>query len=286
MKILFVAVFNPESTNVSQADAFRENGCEVIEFNYREVASLKGDYTRDAMLVKVCKEEKPDLVLFSKCNEIHPQVVSECNRYSRTAVWYMDPLNLNYSVSLVEKIKRANFTFCALREPYEEAKTVSPGRVFFLHEGYDHLSNFPIDTDKEYDYCFIGNVRDNRAHYHKSFPFPVIQDAYGKRHSLIVSKTKINLNFTDGGTSDRTYKVLASKGFLLTEPWPEMERDFTVGKDLDTFTNVDELRTKIKYYLENEDERAIIASNGHETNKKFSRINWAKNMLDIIQDEE
>jgi len=282
-KILFVAVFDPESTNVSQAHALRENNCEVIEFNYREVSLRYGHVNRDRRLVELCKSEKPDIILFSKCNEIHPEVVTECGKYGTTVIWYMDPLNSNYCRSLQEKIIRADFTFCALMEPYKEAKTIGGGKVFFLHEGYDHLSNFPVQAEKEYDYSFIGNVRDRRAEYHKHLPFPVIQDAYGQKHSIAVSKTRINLNFTDGGTSDRTYKVLASEGFLLTEPWPGMERDYTVGKDLDIFTNVDELKEQIEYYLDNEEERSIIASHGHETNKKFSRINWAKRLLEYIE---
>lgn len=111
---------------------------------------------------------------------------------------------------------------------------------------------------------------------------PIIQNAYGKEHSKVVSQTKINLNFTEGGTSDRTYKVLASRGFLLTEPWDGMEGDFIVGKDLDVFNNVEELRDKIEYYLKSERIRNRIANNGYKTVKKFDRINWAKKILEKI----
>jgi len=283
IKILFVAVFSPDSTNTSQAYSFEENSCEVIRFNYREVADKMGDFNRDNLLVETCNKERPDVVVFSKCNEISPIVVTECNRYSKTVLWYMDPVDSNWCPSLTEKIQRATFVFCALTESYEKAKEIGGDKVYFLHEGYDQECNYPMDVESKYDYSFIGNLRGERSEYHKKFPFPVIQDAYAEKHSLAVSQTKINLNFTQGGTSDRTYKVLASKGFLLTEPWPEMEKDFTPGKDLVIFTNVEEMREKIDYYLHNEEERAMIASHGHETNKKFSRLNWAKSMMDKIK---
>jgi spore maturation protein CgeB len=282
MKILFVAVFNYNSTNVSQADGFRKNGCEVIEFNYREIAAKHGDQHRDEILIRLCWEEKPDVVVFSKCNEISYRVVSECNRVSKTVLWYMDTMNNNFNSSLTEKIKLSDFTFCAIWDSYIAAKKIGGDKVFFLQEGYDQTSNFPIESKYLYDVCFIGALRNRRIEYHNAINFPVIQSAFGKEHSLIVSQTKINLNFTEGGTSDRTYKVLASKGFLLTEPWESMENDFVIGQDLDIFTNIVELKNKIQYYLDHEDERLKIAEHGYITVQKFDRINWAKKIIEKL----
>lgn len=281
-RILFIAVFNPQSTNVSQADGFRKNGCEVIEFNYRVIASKIGNDERDKKLVDLCKEKKPDAVVFSKCNEIKSWVVSECNKYSKTILWYMDPLNQNFNQSLIKKIMLCNLMFCALQEPYKKAMEIGGNKIHFLQEGFDHTANFPVDVPYEYDYSFIGNPRGWRMKYVQALNIPIIQNAYGKEHSKAVSETKINLNFTDGGTSDRTYKVLASKGFLLTEPWKNMEDDFENGEDLDIFNNIDELREKINYYLKHEDERLKIAEQGYQTVQKFDRINWAKKIIKNI----
>ena len=146
MKIIFAAVFNPNSTNVSQADGFRKNGCDVIEFDYREIAKKEGDYERDNQLAQLCYQEKPDAVVFSKCNEIMGWVVDECNKHSKTVLWYMDPLNSNFSQSLIDKIKRCTLTFCALQEPLKKAKEIGGDKVFFLQEGYDQLTNYPIDV--------------------------------------------------------------------------------------------------------------------------------------------
>lgn len=160
MKVLFVAVFNPNSTNVSQADGFRKNSCEVIEFNYREIASKIGSHERDKKIVKICEERKPDIVVFSKCNEINSWVIDGCNKYSKTVLWYMDPLNSNFNKSLIDKIKKCDYTFCALQEPLKKAKEIGGNfKVFFLQEGYDHTSNYPIDIPFKYDYSFIGNPR-------------------------------------------------------------------------------------------------------------------------------
>ena len=135
MKILFVAVFNKSSTNWSQSDALKRNSVDVIEFNYREIASKIGNKRRDEILIEKCKNEKPDVILFSKCNEIHYRVVDECNKFSKSILWYMDPLNSQFNQSLIEKIKRCNLTFCALTNSYLKAKEIGGDKVFFLQEG-------------------------------------------------------------------------------------------------------------------------------------------------------
>jgi hypothetical protein len=282
IKIIFVAVFNSKSTNVSQADGLRRNNCEVIEYNYREIGLKYGNKLRDVKLVELCKNEKPVALIFSKCNEIDSWVVDECNKICKTILWYMDTINENYCESLIQKIKKCNIVFCAIWSSYLAAKSIDADKVFFLQEGYDHLCNYPIEIEYEFDVAFIGALRNKRYDYYNVIKFPVIQNAYGVEHSKIVSKTKINLNFTEGGTSDRTYKVLASKGFLLTEPWESMNNDFTCGEDFDTFTNINELKNKINYYLINDNERLKIAEHGHQTVQKFDRINWAKKIIEKL----
>ena len=279
MKILFVAVFNKSSTNWAQSQAFQENGHQVIEFNYRDIAAKVGNYKRDDILIETCNNEKPDILIFSKCNEIDVRVVIECNEITKTVLWYMDPLNYNFNKSLVKKIKHCHKVYCALWDPYEAAKQYGGDKVNFLQEGFDHIQNYPVNTDYLYEASFIGVLRNKRVDYHREIGFKVISDAYGEKHSEAVSQSKINLNFTEGGTSDRTYKVLASKGFLLTEPWPNMGLDFIDGKDLITFNNSNELKNKIEYYLNNEEERLIIAENGYKSVQKFSRLEWAKKIL-------
>lgn len=279
MKILFVAVFNKNSTNWAQSQAFQENGHQVVEFNYRDVAARVGNPKRDDILIETCKKEEPDVLIFSKCNEIDVRVVLECNKITKTILWYMDPLNYNFNQSLLNKIKHCHKTYCALWDPYEAARQYGGDKVKFLQEGFDHIQNYPVETEYVYDTSFIGVLRNKRHDYHRAVGFSVISNAYGEEHSKAVGQSKINLNFTEGGTSDRTYKVLASKGFLLTEPWPNMELDFIDGQDLVTFNNAEELKEKIDYYLNNEEERLRIAGSGHNAVQKFSRLEWAKRIL-------
>jgi hypothetical protein len=87
MKILMLAVFNPESTNVSQAEAFERNNCDVIRYDYRACKNLK---SRDQEIIGIVRHNKPKIVFLSKCNDIDISVVREFNKYSKTVLWYME----------------------------------------------------------------------------------------------------------------------------------------------------------------------------------------------------
>lgn len=284
MKIMMVAVFSETSTNCSQAKGFENNRCEVIRYDYRQRSLILGKNRRDDEIIDIVFKIKPDIIFFSKCNDVNIRVIHASNKISKTVLWYMDPFNRQFTDALKEKVRFSNFTFCALDEPYEEAKKINKESVYFLQEGFDEDSNYPMDVPYVNDISFIGSLRNERKKYHDDLGFFVYNNAYGSLHSKAVSESKINLNFTEGGTSDRTYKVLASKGFLLTQSWNRMENDFCVGRDLDTFDSIGCLREKIELYLSNDKLRLEIANNGYNTVQKFNRSNFAKRILEVVND--
>jgi len=277
--ILFIGVFNNKSTNVSQATAFNKLGFNIIEYNYREMAAKFGELFRDNDIIQTCENKNPFLTIFSKCNQVHYRVIEECNKYSKTCLWFMDFISMSWDKELEEKIKRCTFSCFGIRKSFELAKSLFDN-CYFIHEGFDEFINFPVQTNYKYDVTFIGNMRDERMPFFNHKKFNIINNAYGQEHNKVVAQSKINLNFTTGeGTSDRTYKILASKGFLLTQPWQEMELDFEPRKDFDIFSTPEEMNDKIKHYLKNEQERKLIAEYGYKTVQQYTRTNWAKEIL-------
>lgn len=69
--------------------------------------------------------------------------------------------------------------------------------------------------------------------------------------------------------TQRTYEILASGGFLLTNDTPEIRRHFTPGKDLIVSSSPEETIELVNYYLKNPDirktikEQAILAVENH-----------------------
>lgn len=287
MKILHVAVFTPQSTNVWQADAFESLGHDVVRYDYRQKAKdLDGKLgnenpKRDDDLILFCRKEKPDIILYSKCNQMDVRVVEGCGKIGKTVLWYMD-FQDNINAELIQKMKKSNYVFCGRWHGVEEGKKHNKN-VYKICEGYDPKVHFPRDIPKTRDISFIGNMRSYRERFRKTVNFDVITNAYNEEHAKVVSETKINLNFTEGdGTSDRSYKILAAGGFLLSSTWKNIEEDFEVGKDLITFTTPSTFKECINYYLNHKEEREKIAQHGYETVKQYDNIHYASSIIEVV----
>ena len=275
-------MFDPNSTNVSQVTGFEKAGCNVIRYAYREREKVLGAKGRDKEIVELARG--CDLVLMSKCNGVGASVVSECQKLgAKVVLWYMDPM-WNFTPEMENRVADCDRTFCALTEPYKKAKEIAPERVHFLQEGFDADVDKPWSLPFKYDVTFIGNINHvkKRRDYASRVKFKVITGVYGDDHAKTVSQSRINLNFTHGGTSDRSYKILAAGGFLLTEPWPDMDRDFEPGRDFDTFEGHRELDHKIRYWLANPEGRERVRLRGMATVQKFNRDEWARRILETL----
>lgn len=85
---------------------------------------------------------------------------------------------------------------------------------------------------------------------------------------FVFRNSRINLNISlrsiQTGLPQRIWDVLACRGFLLTNAQDEICDYFTLGVHLETYTSRGELKEKIRYYLDHDDEREQIAQNGFD----------------------
>ena len=285
-KVLFVGVFTPNSTNVAQARAFVANNCKVYAYDYRAKRQQLGSISaRDRNLIEMIREIQPDLSVFSKCNDMHHSVVSEASKVGKTVLWYMDAMN-NFNSELIAKVKNCHSFICGL-EGVVEAGLQHNDNTIFIDQCPDDEMNFYIpDCEKKYEAVFIGNINANvhadRVTYKRKCKFQHMSGVYGLEHNRIVNETIINLGFapTDKtGTSVRAHKILAARGFYMTTPWPGMEKTFIPDEHLVIFNSPAELTQKMKYYLNNPEERERIASNGHKEVQKYMPQQWARRIL-------
>lgn len=91
----------------------------------------------------------------------------------------------------------------------------------------------------------------------------------------IVNETKINLCFTKGcGTSKQPqmkgmmFHICMAGGFLLCEYLPGIEDNFEIGREIVCFSNIEEARDKIQYFLNHDQERDSIALAGFNRARK------------------
>lgn len=102
--------------------------------------------------------------------------------------------------------------------------------------------------------------------------------------------SKINLNITlpsiESGAPQRILDIMGCGGFVLTNYQEELEDLFVIGKEIEVFRNIDELKEKCSYYLTHERERLTIAMNGYKKVRDcFSYPHQLQKMISIVQED-
>lgn len=286
MKVLFVGVFDSDgkSTNTSQLLAIKKLGHKVVGYNYRNKAMMVGNKQRDRHLCETIQNRNFDLVIFSKCNVVNCEVFKKATKKTKTCLWFMDPL-ISYDNEMRLKTALVDYFCCDKKNVLEESNKINKNS-YHVFEGFDSTKEKPRDLKKKYDVAFIGNLYGDRKQnlLKINSKVDVFSSVFGEEHSKVVSQTKINLNFcTSNGASDRVYKTLAAGGFLLTNDWKGREKIFEDKKDLVIFKDIEDLNSKINYYLKNIDEAEAISKQGMKTVQKFTRENWARRIIEIYE---
>jgi len=292
VKIFYSAVFDNEgvSSDTSKSRELEKLGHQVLSYNYRiRGEQLDGNAfvstKRDEEIISLCKNWQPDYIIFAKCNGVDIRVFHECKKIAPVCYWFADPLVTYSNNEFYEKTKVADVFTCDKKNVLEKAKTLN-SNCYITCDGFDSILEEPKDIQKEYNVSFIGNLYGDRLKKISSIKEEVtnITDAYGKKHALEVSKSKVNLNFcTSEGPSDRVFKVLAAGGFLLTDSWPDFNDYFEDGKDLVVYSDLDDLNNKIDYFLKNPKEREQISAQGYKTVQNYTRKKWAEKTCEILK---
>lgn len=102
----------------------------------------------------------------------------------------------------------------------------------------------------------------------------------------IYAESRINLNITstqfDSALVNRVVDIAATGGFVLTD-WKDDLKELTSVHELISYRTVDELQSKIEYYLTQDAQRLEIASQlHHEVKAKFTYDIAVKTILDNV----
>lgn len=92
----------------------------------------------------------------------------------------------------------------------------------------------------------------------------------GSQYAKAIRAARINLAITSwtgrievDETTTRTFEIPACRGFMLHERTPELLDLYEEGREVTAFGSVEELASKIEYYLAHPEEREAIARAGH-----------------------
>lgn len=139
------------------------------------------------------------------------------------------------------------------------------------------------ELSKDYEVCFYTKEKDTGKLSSRVKVRPPVM--YDTELSAVYNQSKININITlhciESGVPQRVFDVMAAGGFLISNYQQELEELFVIGKEIVVFHNLDELRELVRYYMDHEEERRLIAENGR---KKVMELHGYADRLDKIFD--
>lgn len=111
--------------------------------------------------------------------------------------------------------------------------------------------------------------------------------SYMNEMPVVFRTSRINLNITlrsiTSGIPLRVLDILGAGGFLLCNYQPEVAEYFENGIDLVMYEDDNDLINKVGYYLAHEEERKIIAANGHhKVTRLFNYISVVDKIFKLV----
>ncbi len=278
--------------------AFESLGHEIKFFNYR-YQHLNKNHITNKILHKIMYREiinyHPDLLFVTKGETLLPGFIKKIrDKGIKTANWVIDdPTGKHYLQNKVRNINEYGAFFVFDPAYVKELKKLNPNTHYlpcFADPDNVHKEVISFkERDYRYDVSFVGShqperekflkkltdynlhiwgfrwnkVKDKilRKHIHKEIP-------RGKDMCKIFNNTKINLNMhakhSIQGLNLRTFEVPATKSFLITDYYSELDNLFNVGKEAVFYKDISDLKKKIDYYVNHKKEREKIALAGYK----------------------
>ena len=234
----------------------------------------------DVFALSLCIERKPDLIIVTKGNT-GPQerILLFIRKYMRI------PIIIMWWDTSPETIARmeSDLSFCDLHvildhTPYES--------IVQIHQKYMHAitpqnKTMAYDDWRERDIpvSFPGKLRDydidreNHVYALEDAGIPVYTRGGGgaggfnlvspERYFGILRRSKIVLNFVyPGRYKGRLHEATLCGALVMESEYSDHTRYFTPEKEIVTYHSPADLVDKVRYYLEHDDERTIIADAG------------------------
>lgn len=253
----------------------------------------------DQILINYCNNFKPSLIIFCLLggSEANPSLyVYEYLKKMNIKLCFMWPdTSFGWAINTILSLSNLADLSISWDNPVSEIhKTINfPKNHEFMWVPQD--TNFFYDNgNKIIDLSFVGSINyPNRYEILNNLKtkYNIYIDG-GQRtkqltpeeYSTIIRSSKICLNFSLSPcqkyhqTKGRVYEILASKSLLLESKNPSTSQILTPNYDYVEFNNFEDLCNKIKYYLNNDDKRIQISTNGYNTynNKYSAQIFWDK----------
>ena len=209
--------------------------------------------------------------------------------------WWMNDLRPPKYLSGSKISEQITHIFlCNIEYLDKYARRFNKEAYYMPQAGHELYNKYGRTIDE--NIVFIGSILNQNYHYNRKAYIKYLQPLgskhiYGERTSYdmdyVYRNTPISLSISlpvEGYTSNRTYNILASKGFALVLYYPGLEKQFKNGEHLVWFQNKEEAYALAEYYINHKEDRDRIAQNGYNIFVRKHRVNHRiQNMYDILK---
>jgi len=298
--------------------AFEKLGFDVKNYNYRAHQLHRFKLTNKFLnlgLIKAAKKYKPDLLLVMKGGTLYPGTINKINKLGiKTVNWTLDePFGKYLKLNKITNIEEYDYFF--VFDPYylKELKEINPHSYYLPCAGSPDVQKeiVPINQRKYIcDVGFLGSHMPNREkllNHLTNYDLKIwgyrwnnIEGPLKKhvQHNILTGKemckcfnlTKINLNIhfphSIESVNLRTFEILATNSFQLCDYFKEIPNLFKMDKEIVCYKDAEELKEKIEYYLDNEEERLKIAKAGQlRTLNEHTVFHRIKEILRVMKNK-
>jgi len=307
--------------NSRYGDAFLSISCITDNRTHQEhLREMFVSFASEAVIAR-CMETKPDLVFALAQAPLTGNSLQKLRDIKvPTAFWFVEDFRLmgywrkvapfyDYFFTIqrggfFEGLRRAgvkNFSYLPLAASMDAHRKARPAGdeveiygsdVAFVGAGYHNRRRF-FEGLLDFDFKIWGNEWDLNS------PLGRCIQRSGERIGTeetvkIFSAAKININLHSSTYHDgvnpygdfvnpRTFEIAACEGFQLVDYRSEIPELFKPGEEIVCFEDLKDLRHKIRYYLNNPDERTEIAGKGRERVEKDHTYELRmEEMLDLV----
>ncbi|MCY4021437.1 MAG: glycosyltransferase [Chloroflexi bacterium] len=301
-----------------QTDVFREGltpGKIAAGLLRRLPPRLHPDYRRrNQLLLEAARRFRPGIVWLSGDNrEIFPETLAQLKREQGCQIIYVSGVSPIVFSHANERDAARLYDLVLVNDYYHGVQWLELGakRAECLpYVGIDPDFHFPqpkTDVPKDYlcDVGFVGTLVPGSLYSARVAALESLREfdlgiwsmhevpaalrschrgtALGREMLRVLSSVKISLNahgdFMRYGGNMRLFETAAVGTFQIVDDRPGVSEWFELGEHLVTYRDLDDLRAKVQYYLENDDERLRIAEKArahvlanHRYDQRLARV--------------
>jgi hypothetical protein len=299
MRLLHIGIFDEKEPQFSLREALRNNSSFYLEYDFRnlsmqQIAHIMLDsVNRDGVNVMFLQIQTANILPIDVLSQLHQRGVKIFNFCGdvRTPFpqWFLDVAPYCYTLFTNEHdtsiIQSHGFKAEHFQVGYNEnfynsnGDVLSEADIVFLGNNYVNvypLSNFRFDITN-----FLYKTYREKFKVYGSgwWSIPSRDLNYKQTEEAAVyrgAKLAINISHFDYGrySSDRLFRIMACGCMCLSHKYHNIDKDFIDGVHLRTWSNENELKELIDYYLVHEHERKQIALNGQRHVQEYFTWNY------------